>query len=109
MCHAVTVTSGKAAASSHDNLSGFGTTLTAGASATIRYAGSLAATATSITLHRGRDGWQAPTDTAMTKQADGSWTATLTVPAGNVLDMAFHDQANNWDNNSGRDYGLALR
>jgi alpha-glucosidase len=49
------------------------------------------------------------TDTAMAKQSDGSWSATITVPAGSALNIAVHDQSNTWDNNGGRDYGLAIR
>lgn len=60
-------------------------------------------------MHWGHDGWVGVTDTAMTKQADGSWQATITVPAGSSFDMALHDQGGTWDNNGGRDYGLAIR
>jgi len=60
---------------------------------TVRYAGSLAASATAITLHWGHDGWQNVTDTPLTKQADGSWTAGITVPAGTGLNTAFVNQA----------------
>ncbi len=79
----------------------------AGQPAIVRYAGSLAASATAITLHWGHDGWQNVTDTPMVKQADGSWTATVTVPAGTGLNTAFQNQAGTWDNNGGADYNLA--
>jgi alpha-glucosidase len=81
----------------------------AGQLVTVVYRGSLASTATAITLHWGHDGWQGVTDTAMAKQSDGSWTATVTVPAGSALNIAVHDQAGTWDNNGGRNYGLAIR
>ncbi|HEV2637045.1 MAG TPA: carbohydrate-binding protein [Actinocrinis sp.] len=80
-----------------------------GQSATIRYNGSLAASATSITLHWGDNGWQGVTNTAMTKQADGSWKATITVPAGSSLNLAFYNQAGTWDSNGGVNYGFAIR
>ncbi|HEX4725297.1 MAG TPA: glycoside hydrolase family 15 protein [Pseudonocardiaceae bacterium] len=78
-------------------------------STTIRYAGSLAGSATSLTLHWGHDNWQGLTDTAMTKQADGSWKATITVPAGSVLNLDVFNQSNTWDNNNGANYGFAIR
>jgi predicted carbohydrate-binding protein with starch-binding CBM53 len=80
-----------------------------GHSATIRYAGSLAGSATSITMHWGYNSWQAVTNTAMARQPDGSWTATITVPAGSALNMAFFNQASQWDNNGGANYGFAIR
>jgi len=83
--------------------------IVAGASATIRYAGTLAAAATSMTLHWGHNGWQGVTNTAMIKQSDGSWKATVTVPAGSALNVAFYNQASTWDNNGGSDYGFPIR
>jgi glucoamylase len=85
------------------------TPIVGGASATIRYAGTLAASATSITMHWGHNAWQTVTDTPMTKQTDGSWKATITVPAGSALNLAFYNQASTWDNNGGADYGFAIR
>jgi glucoamylase len=83
--------------------------ITAGHSATIRYDGSLAASATSVTMHWGYNGWTGTTDTAMTKQSDGSWEATISVPAGSSLNLAFYNQASTWDNNAGSNYGFAIR
>ncbi len=80
-----------------------------GSNVTIRYAGTLAGAATSMTVHWGHDGWQGVTDTAMAKQADGSWKATILAPAGSALNLAFHNQSNTWDNNGGSDYGFAIR
>ncbi|HEY0806687.1 MAG TPA: carbohydrate-binding protein, partial [Pseudonocardiaceae bacterium] len=79
----------------------------AGQPVTVRYNGTLAGPASSITLHWGHDGWQGVTDTPMAKQGDGSWTATVTVPAGNGLNTAFQNQSGTWDNNGGADYNLA--
>ena len=85
------------------------TPIVGGASATIRYNGTLAGAATSITMHWGHNSWVGTTDTPMTKQADGSWKATITVPAGSALNLAFYNQASTWDNNGGANYGFAIR
>ncbi len=79
----------------------------AGQQATITYTGSLAASATSVTMHWGDNSWNNATDTAMTKQADGSWQATITLPQGATqLNMAFYDQSSAWDNNNSNNYNL---
>jgi Starch/carbohydrate-binding module (family 53) len=83
--------------------------LASGGQATIRYNGSLAASAASLTLHWGHDGWDQVTDTLMTRDGDGSWQAVISVPAGSMLDAALVNQAGQWDNNGGGDYGLAIR
>ena len=80
-----------------------------GQSATIRYNGSLASSATSITMHWGYNNWATNTNTVMTKQSDGSWKATITVPAGSALNLAFYNQASTWDNNGGSNYGFPIR
>ena len=84
------------------------TPLTTGTT-TIRYAGTLATSATSLTLHWGHDKWQNVTNTQMTKQTDGSWTATITVPTGSALNVDVFNQNNTWDNNNGSDYGFPIR
>ncbi len=83
--------------------------LVAGQTATISYSGTLAASATSITLHWGYNDWSGITDTAMTKQSSGVWTASITVPSGaTVLNMAFENQSSTWDNNSSSNYNLSV-
>lgn len=80
---------------------------TAGQQVTVRYDGFLAAAATSVTMHWGHDGWQNITDTPMTRQADGSWTATVTVPAGSTgLNTAYFNQSGTWDNNNSANYNI---
>ena len=80
---------------------------TAGQQVTVRYDGFLAASATSITMHWGHDGWQGITDTPMTHQADGSWTATVTIPAGSTgLNTAYFNQSGSWDNNNTANYNI---
>ncbi len=84
----------------------------AGGRATIRYApGTNAfADATALQIHVGRDGWQDVADVAMSKNADGSWTAELAVANGaERLDFAFTDGAGVWDDNGGQDWSLAVR
>lgn len=81
----------------------------AGQQATITYHGSLAASASSLTMHWGFNTWTSPTDVTMSKQSNGSWTATIAVPTGaNTLNLAFHDQSNTWDNNNANDYNLSV-
>lgn len=84
----------------------------AGGRATIRYApGTNAfAGATALQIHVGRDGWQDVADVAMSKNADGSWTAELAISNGaERLDFAFTDGAGVWDDNGGQDWSLAVR
>jgi len=55
-----------------------------GESVTVTYNMSMLKDRSSVTMHWACDGWSVPavvTDTPMVKQADGSWTATVTVPA----------------------------
>lgn len=74
---------------------------------TITYTGTLAASATSITLHWGYNNWTSVTNAPMTKQSNGSWQATITLPSGATqLNMAFHNQSNTWDNNNSNNYNL---
>jgi glucoamylase len=80
-----------------------------GQSATIRYDGSLASAATSITMHWGYNAWLGVTNTAMTKQSDGSWEATVSIPAGSALNLDFYNQSSTWDSNGGANYGFAIR
>lgn len=79
----------------------------AGQVTTITYSGTLASGSTSLTMHWGYNSWNGVTDTAMTKQINGTWTVTITVPTGaTTLNMAFFNQSNTWDNNNSSDYNL---
>lgn len=81
----------------------------AGQQVTITYAGSLASGATSLTMHWGDNNWNGVTNTSMTKQSNGTWTATVTVPtAATVLNMDFYNQNNTWDNNSTYNYDVTV-
>ena len=81
----------------------------AGQSTTISYSGTLAASTTSLTLHWGYNNWSGITDTSMTKQSNGAWTASITIPAGaTTLNMAFENQSSTWDSNGGSNYDLVV-
>jgi glucoamylase len=75
----------------------------------ITYNGSLAAGATSMTMHWGYNGWTGVTDVTMTKQADGSWLGVAFLPqAATQMNMAFFNQSGTWDNNGGANYNLTV-
>ncbi len=80
-----------------------------GQKVTVSYNGTLAASATSITMHWGYNNWTSPTDVAMTKQGDGSWRATVTLPStANSLNTAYFNQSSTWDSNGGSNYNLSV-
>jgi Starch/carbohydrate-binding module (family 53)/Carbohydrate binding domain (family 25) len=75
----------------------------------ISYNGTLAAGATSITLHWGYNGWTDATDVSMTRKSDGSWLSNAFLPqVANSLNMTFFNQSGTWDNNSGSNYKLPV-
>ncbi len=75
----------------------------------ITYNGSLAGSATSITMHWGYNGWNSPADVTLTKQSDGSWLGSASLPqAANQLNMGFYNQSGTWDNNGGNNYNMAV-
>lgn len=76
----------------------------------ITYDGLLLVTAQRITMHWGHNDWKSITDTAMRRSRDGTWRATITVPPeATVLNLAFYDQSNTWDNRQHNDYRLLVR
>jgi Starch/carbohydrate-binding module (family 53) len=75
----------------------------------IFYNGSLASSASSITMHWGYNGWNGVTDTVMTKTSNGVWTGFAMVPSSATgLNMAFVNQSGTWDNNNGQNYNLTV-
>lgn len=81
---------------------------TAGRSVTVYYNGTLASSATAMTVHWGYNSWVSPTDVSMTKQADGRWTATITVPSGSyIVNFAFKNNAGTWDSNNSNNYNFS--
>ncbi len=82
---------------------------TAGKSITVYYNGSLASSATSMTLHWGYNNFTSPADATMTKQSDGIWASTVTLPSGSyILNMCFKDNSSTWDNNSSSNYNYSV-
>lgn len=81
----------------------------AGEPATITYDGCLGAAAETITMHWSSNNWNNISQTAMTKQRDGTWQATIVVPAdATKLNMAFYDQSHRWDNHRTSNYLLTV-
>jgi hypothetical protein len=75
----------------------------------IVYNGTLAAGATSMTMHWGYNNWNGTTNVTMTKQGDGSWIGSASLPqAANQLNIVFFNQNNTWDNNGGSNYNLSV-
>ncbi|SHJ77090.1 alpha-glucosidase [Alicyclobacillus tolerans] len=82
--------------------------LVAGQQATITYNGPLASTASSLTMHWGYNNWNGITNTVMTRQSNGEWTAVITVPNGSVLNAAFEDSNGDWDNDNSQNYNFPI-
>ncbi|WP_270563089.1 carbohydrate-binding protein [Clostridium beijerinckii] len=82
---------------------------TASKTTTVYYTGNLATNSTSVILHWGYNEFTNPTDVAMTKQSDGRWAATITIPSGAyALNMAFKNDSGTWDNNSSANYNYSV-
>lgn len=82
---------------------------TATKTATIYYNGTLADSATYMTLHWGYNAWSTSFDVTMSKQPNGQWTATITLPSGSyILNMAFKNNASTWDSNSSSNYNYSV-
>jgi len=62
-----------------------------------------------MTLHWGYNSWNGVTNTAMAKQPNGSWQATITMPASATsLNTAVYNQSGTWDSNGGSNYTLTV-
>ncbi|EHJ02064.1 Alpha-amylase [Clostridium sp. DL-VIII] len=82
---------------------------TAGKSITVYYNGSLASSASSMTLHWGYNNWASTNDVTMIKHSDGKWSATITVPSGSyMLNMCFKNNSDTWDSNSSSNYNYSV-
>lgn len=78
-----------------------------GKALTIYYRGDLA-DASGVKLHWGYNDWQGVTDKPMIRRSDGFWETTIAVPvSGMRLNFAFTD-GENWDNNSGKAWTIAI-
>ncbi|WP_026889454.1 carbohydrate-binding protein [Clostridium beijerinckii] len=82
---------------------------TASKTTTVYYNGNLATNSTSVILHWGYNDFTNPTDITMTKQSDGRWAATITIPSGAyVLNMAFKNNSGTWDSNNSANYNYSI-
>ena len=60
-------------------------------------------------MHWGYNSWTSVTNATMTKQSNGTWTATIALPASTTaLNMAFKNQGSTWDNNGSSNYNLTI-
>lgn len=83
-------------------------TLVHGNAVQLFYNGSLASSASSITVHWGYNNWNGVTDTVMTRASNGAWTAFVLIPSSATqLNLAFYNQSGTWDNNAGQNYNLS--
>lgn len=52
--------------------------------------------------------WTNIQDIKMNKNSNGSFSAHIRIPEGNAFHVCFHDNASNWDNNSGSNYSFRI-
>lgn len=76
----------------------------------IRYKGILAKSgANRIYLHCGfGDGWKSIRDVAMSRDDDNTWRTLLELKDGSMVNFCFRDDAGNWDNNNGQNWGFVV-
>ncbi|MCB2155721.1 hypothetical protein KQI84_12625 [bacterium] len=82
----------------------------AGSNVTVTYnpSGGPLTSASSVTIHRGINGWQNVEDVAMS-QSGSNWVITYSVPSNATqLDMVFHE-GGTWDNNNGSDWHFTVQ
>lgn len=84
--------------------------ITLGDEVRIKYKGLLAkAKAEKVFLHAGYGPkWEKPVDLQMRKGRDGSWSVTLNIEEPSEFNFCFHDNAQNWDNNFGRNWSYQV-
>lgn len=85
--------------------------ITLGDELKIKYKGVLAdAPAGKIFLHAGfgSNGWEKVQDIPMRKTRDGGWSATIQVDEPSNFNFCFRDEAENWDNNQGRNWSYQV-
>lgn len=72
----------------------------------IKYKGLLANSgSTKIYLHAGYGhAWSPELDIPMKKTKDGGWSVTVQVDEPSSFNFCFRDDAENWDNNQGRNW-----
>lgn len=84
--------------------------ITLGEEVKIKYKGLLAeAQAGKVYIHAGYGpNWEKQFDLPMKKGRDGSWSVSLSVDEPSDFNFCFHDDAQNWDNNSGRNWSYQV-
>lgn len=85
--------------------------ITLGDEIKIKYKGLLAdAGAGKIYLHAGygHGEWQKVIDVPMKKTKDGAWSIKLQVEEASNFNFCFRDDAQNWDNNNGRNWSYQV-
>jgi hypothetical protein len=76
----------------------------------VRYKGLLAKSgANRIYLHCGfGTDWRNVRDVAMNRDDDGTWRVMLELKDGSEVNFCFRDDAGNWDNNNGKNWGFVV-
>jgi hypothetical protein len=81
--------------------------ITLGEELKIKYKGVLAdSPADKVYLHAGfgNEIWEKVLDVPMKKTKDGGWSVTIQVDEPSSFHFCFRDDAQNWDNNNGRNW-----
>ena len=87
------------------------TPITLGDELKIEYRGLLAQSgAEAVYLHYGfgPGDWRSIQEISMEKGTDGAWTAVVQAGERGRFSFCFRDNANNWDNNSGRNWSYEI-
>ena len=77
----------------------------------IKYKGLLAESAAGkVYFHAGygQGPWEKVIDVPMKKTRDGGWSVTIQVEEPSNLNFCFRDDAENWDNNAGRNWSYQV-
>ena len=62
-----------------------------------------------VYLHYGFDGWSNKETVAVRKNLSGAFNTEVKVNGKDELNFCFKDCANNWDNNNGSDWKVAIK
>lgn len=85
--------------------------ITKGEELKIKYKGLLITSgAGKVYLHGGygHEAWDKIFDVPMKKTRDGGWSATIQVEEPSSINFCFRDDAENWDNNQGRNWSYQV-
>jgi hypothetical protein len=56
----------------------------------------------------GSGSWEKVSDVPMRKTKDGGWSVTIQVEESSSLNFCFRDDAQNWDNNAGKNWSYQV-